>query len=223
MNIGIGDKVRAVFYSEREVTGTITKIVPRYIRKRGKLINPLLDVKTDANIETFDSSYVVEIIEHSKIRPGVYNAYRHSYKPEPRRSFKTKKKGILYGPLKLLAELMLAKSNKFVPTEIDGNKLHELYNKNPVGMIKRDRQYSSYDSDFYFYKVRERRFRKWVEANVTRILCTVEEQTKFDTKLNNDFEDEVMHDIYAQDEIDYYVNLPDEEDTDYIDLPDEED
>ena len=96
--------------------------------------------------------------------------------------FITKQKGILCGPLNYLAMYYLGLLEIQISTDLNYGRL---YKNNPIGLVKED----------HFFYVREKVFKKWVRANVTRILNTTKEQRKEDTEIQKRYEEDCRIDL----------------------------
>jgi hypothetical protein len=198
MNIKSGDVVKVVFDFYRKDEPEIIKVRIRHIIPRYGKINggttPLNNLITGKVLETnnqrhkigeitsFDTLYVKEVIERSKINYPPYNCFRDGFK-EDIKSIRTKRKNIKAGPLHILAEIALSKLNRPISTPIDCFKLTFSYGKNPYGLIR-----TEWRKQLYY--VNWPRFCQWCYKNQTKILQKVKLTAHFETLENLHYEKE---------------------------------
>ena len=111
------------------------------------------------------------------------NIYRHCCKDK--KYFKTSDKGIVCGPLSDLVMYYLGWLEIKITTDLNYDRLYKLYKNNPIGLVKID----------HFYYVKEKVFKKFVRANITRILNTAKEQRKEETAKRNRDEKDYWKDL----------------------------
>ncbi|OGF70733.1 hypothetical protein A2930_01370 [Candidatus Giovannonibacteria bacterium RIFCSPLOWO2_01_FULL_45_34] len=159
----------------------VTKVTTRYGGHGRIQTAPLINaIFTGDEKEThFDNSYITKVISRAQRLPGPpENVVKKVVPEDSGRGIRSKHSGIWCGPLQTLAEHVLAGLEFHIPHFVHGDKLHDLYQKQRAGLVKKRHG---------VYWVRKKVFAKWVRANATKILWTTRELNVNETERNEDY------------------------------------
>lgn len=194
--VTIGDTVIVRDWKGDEEIGLVTKVETRYgLGMEGtRAQNPLLTIQNSVTgrEKYFDNSCVKTVVKrYSGPRRSRENYFRENcqHRKYDFALTKTDKRGIICGPLPILAEMLLVDCNLALSYPIDFHKLYELYKKNGLGLVKQDG---------HMVWVRRKYFQKWLHENAYRVCQTTAQRRKQETALIQRHEDAYNRDYEEQ-------------------------
>jgi hypothetical protein len=191
LNINEGDVVHVVFpdwmYEGAEWDATVVSVTKRYgaVNEGRDPVSPLLKLRKPDGTEQFlDAGYVHAVVSRSKKPAKAVNHFLDSR----RLLFEVyhNKDREWTGSLGDLVSRVLATLPYNLDRQLDWNRMLELYNRTPAGLLHRYNEMSA--------SVRPKPFRKWVRANYSRLMKTTAALNAEHTRANMEYEQDYWKD-----------------------------